>query len=860
MSGCKLVIQDEVNIKFVGLDVDVRRKLSNSMKFFMPYARHTPQYKLGRWDGTVGFFGLGGNGYLNHLDRLIPILESSGIEISEIEDQRQEIDIKFSPIQEDFWGDVTWPQGHRFAGEKIRLRDDQVEVINRFLENPQALQEVSTGAGKCQPYDSKVLTPDGWKTIGKIKIGDKVITPSGSSVEVLEIYEPGIKDIYEITFQDGRVVKCCKDHIWRVSQLGWKNSKKGIWRNLSTLELMSQIANTRRSIGVPLVTMEKDDKDIDLPIHPWLMGFLLGDGSFRNGKLCFSTKDQELVNKVQSLLHPDYKVNHIANYDYCIKFKNQDVARKRHSELIKSKKRNVKGYIFKGNKDSSNFYIKQLLNLGLMETYSDTKFVPSVYFTASKKQRIELIQGLADSDGTIDKSSIYFCSTSKQLAEDFCQLIYSVGGIAKLKENKNRSYSYNGNQISCKNSYNVSTKFKTPWDLVSLKRKKEKTNFSYQYGPTLKLNVTEIKKLDQKERVRCIMIDDPDHLYVTDNYVVTHNTITTATMSKICEKYGRTVVIVPSKDLVTQTEEDYKNCGLDYGVYYGDRKDYGKTHTICTWQSLNIIDKNFKNGESEFSLEDFLDGIVAVIVDEVHQAKADVLKTILTTNLRHCPLRWGLTGTIPKEDHEVMSILASLGPVVGSVTAKELQDKGILAECEVNILQLIDILDFKSYQQELKYLVTNKERVTFIANKLLEISKTGNTLILVDRIETGEFLEKLLPQSTFVSGEVKSKDRKKAYKEINTSDNSITIATYGVAAVGINIPRIFNLVLLEPGKSFVRVIQSIGRGIRKANDKDKVNIWDISSTCKYAKKHLRERKKFYEEAQYPYNIKKVDWN
>jgi superfamily II DNA or RNA helicase len=483
--GIKLIIEDEVNIKFEGLPVDVRRKLANSLKFFLPHARHTPQYKLGRWDGTVGFFGLGGNGYLNHLDVMLPIIQQEGLEIDEIEDRRLPVDLKFDPIQEDFWGDTVWPEGHRFAGQPIRLRDDQVEVVNRFLDNPQALQEVSTGAGK---------------------------------------------------------------------------------------------------------------------------------------------------------------------------------------------------------------------------------------------------------------------------------------------------------------------------------------------------------------------------------------TITTATLSKICEPYGRTIVIVPNKSLVEQTEEDYANCKLDVGVYFGDRKDFNKTHTICTWQSLNILEKRYKEGESTFGLEEFLDGVGAVIVDEVHQAKADVLKTILTRNLNNCAIRWGLTGTIPKADHEFQSILASLGPVVGSVTAKELQDKGILAECRVNVLQLIDTQEFRDYQSELKFLTSNEARLQHIAKTIDTIKDTGNTLILVDRIASGERLAELIPEATFVSGSVKSKARKAEYKDINEGHGKVLIATYGVAAVGINIPRIFNLVLIEPGKSFVRVIQSIGRGIRKANDKDHVQIWDVTSTCKYAKRHLRERKKFYDDAQYPYVVNKIDWN
>ena len=125
-------------------------------------------------------------------------------------------------------------------------------------------------------------------------------------------------------------------------------------------------------------------------------------------------------------------------------------------------------------------------------------------------------------------------------------------------------------------------------------------------------------------------------------------TITTATLSHIAEQHGRSIVIVPNKSLVTQTEEDYINCGLDVGVYFGDRKELGKTHTICTWQSLNILDKKFKDGEAVLSLAEFPDGVSCIIIDEVHQAKAEVLKNLLTRNLRNASIRWGLTGTIPK--------------------------------------------------------------------------------------------------------------------------------------------------------------------------------------------------------------------
>ena len=337
-------------------------------------------------------------------------------------------------------------------------------------------------------------------------------------------------------------------------------------------------------------------------------------------------------------------------------------------------------------------------------------------------------------------------------------------------------------------------------------------------------------------------------------------TITTATLSQLCEQYGRTITIVPNKSLVEQTEEDFISVGLDVGVYYGDRKDLNKIHTICTWQSLNILEKKSKNHEHDIlTLAEFLDGVRTVIVDEVHMAKAEVLKNLLTKNLSNACIRWGLTGTVPKEAFESESIFASIGPVVGGIKAHELQEKGVLSNCHVNVVQMIDLPEFRDYQSELKYLVTDDDRMVYISNLIKQISNSGNTLVLVNRIDSGKFLINELPDAVFVSGEVKTKDRKDEYDEIKTSTNKIIVATYGVAAVGINIPRIFNLVLLEPGKSFVRVIQSIGRGIRKAEDKDFVQIWDVTSTCKFAKRHLTQRKKFYKEAKYPFTLDKVDW-
>jgi superfamily II DNA or RNA helicase len=483
LSTCKLTIKDEVNIKVDGLSVETRRKIVNKLKFDLPYARHMPAYKLGRWDGTKTYFSIGGTGYLAHLDVILPIIAAEGYEI-DVEDLREHHEFKFKPVDENYWANQgkTWPKGHPAAGQPIILRDYQYDVVNKFLENPQSLQEVATGAGK---------------------------------------------------------------------------------------------------------------------------------------------------------------------------------------------------------------------------------------------------------------------------------------------------------------------------------------------------------------------------------------TITTATLSQLCEPYGRTMVIVPNKSLVVQTEEDYINLGLDVGVYFGDRKELNRTHTICTWQSLNVLDKKSFDDET-LSLAEFTEGVNAIIIDEVHQAKAEVLTKLLTQNFKNCAIRWGLTGTVPKENWEFQGILASIGPVINQVSAHDLQEKGVLSNLHINILQTTDVQVFKSFADEYSFLVTDPTRLTWVANKIKELSLTGNTLVLINRIDTGKQLIERIPEAVFVSGSMKLGDRKDEYDEIKTADGKIIVATYGVAAVGINIPRIFNLVLLEPGKSFVRVIQSIGRGIRKAEDKDFVQIWDVTSACKYSKRHLTERKKYYKDANYPFTITKVN--
>ena len=175
--SCKIILKDEVNCKIEGLDLETRKKIEKKLKFFMPYAYHVPAYKLGRWDGCISFFTIGGVTYSNLLDDILPIIIADGYEV-DVEDHRTQIKLEFDIVDETTFQHKNWPEGHAMAGEPVTLRDYQIDIVNKFLETPQCLQEIATGAGKTiitaalcrlvEPY-GRTLTIVPNKSLVKIK-------------------------------------------------------------------------------------------------------------------------------------------------------------------------------------------------------------------------------------------------------------------------------------------------------------------------------------------------------------------------------------------------------------------------------------------------------------------------------------------------------------------------------------------------------------------------------------------------------------------------------------------------------------------------------------------------------------------
>lgn len=305
------------------------------------------------------------------------------------------------------------------------------------------------------------------------------------------------------------------------------------------------------------------------------------------------------------------------------------------------------------------------------------------------------------------------------------------------------------------------------------------------------------------------------------------------------------LVIVPSADLVEQTAITFRLGLMDVGIYSGSTKDIHHGTVVATWQALQ---------NNPMLVQDF----DCVIVDEAHGATAKTIGDLINVHGKDCSYRFGFTGTLPKPKIDQMTLRGAIGEVLFSITAVELMRMGYLADLDIEPVQIIDDVeeDFPDYASEKAFLSKSPKRLDLIADIIISKAETyGNTLVLVNSIKQGQQLQKLIKDSVFLYGTTDTDVRAEWYSMFENKDDLIVIATFGIASTGISIDRIFCEILVDSGKSFIRAIQSIGRGLRKGHDKDKVHCVDIHSALKWSMKHFRERRKYYLEAGY--NISKV---
>lgn len=394
------------------------------------------------------------------------------------------------------------------GNEKLVITDEDIELINQIDNygkgNPWLLKKaerlrngeikdpfqflvlvLGRRSGKAQPLDAKILTPVGWKNMGDIKVGDMVVAQDGTSTTVTAVYPQGKKDIYEVKFNDGSGTQCCNEHLWEVqSQIDRRAKKAYSVLPLKEIAKQLRVLKNSKNYSIPLVKPVQFDNNKHKPISPYIMGILLGKGCFKDLKIKFANLDPKILDCINVELPHNYIVPKQGNY---------------YEITVKDKK-------YKDN------FIKFLKEIKLCGDNVCEKFIPEIYKFSKICDRIALLQGLMDSNGNANKNGVTeFLTKSKQLAEDLQFLVRSLGGLSIIK-------SKNGDSKK-RLSYRVFSRL--PNSIQPFRFKREQEGLSR--ASKLIRYIDSVKFIGEKE-AQCISIAHPLQLYVTDDFIVTHNT------------------------------------------------------------------------------------------------------------------------------------------------------------------------------------------------------------------------------------------------------------------------------------------------------------------------------------------------
>lgn len=457
----------------------------------------------------------------------------------------------------------------------------------------------ANGVGKAQPLYCKVKTPDGWTTIGDIKVGNVISTPAGVSANVIGVYPQGIRPVYRVTFNDGRSTEADVDHLWSVFSHRWGGQNTRGSKLLTTKELKQFVdcANEKQkawyNVYTPFIT-PTDREDYPFSVDPYLLGVILGDGSISR-TVSITSIDSHIIERCNRVLAENHNqvlrqwntsVQPNINYHVC-------------NNVVRSK---------------GNDLLEKIQELGLSGADCYSKFIPQPYLLhSSVSQRYQLLAGLLDSDGTVGKTqNISFATSSQQLAVDVQYLVRSLGGSAKLST-RYPSYTSNNNKRRGQVSYNVSIRVPYPHQALTLPRKLERLSLGRGQYSSAGLRVTSVEYIKDAP-TQCIMIDHPDHLYITDDFVVTHNT--TLINALTYAMYDKPVSDISKDKLVNNVNQKNMEVSVEFedddGVQYRivrTRKTKGGAAGNNVYLYINEEDKTLDSAANTNALIESIIGI-----------------------------------------------------------------------------------------------------------------------------------------------------------------------------------------------------------------------------------------------------------
>lgn len=518
---------------------------------------------------------------------------------------------------------------------KLPPRPFQAVGISFLHDIEQGLLADEMGLGKAQPLDAKILTPDGFILMGDIKVGDEVIGSDGKPTKVIGVFPQGEKDIYKVTFSDGSSTECCDEHLWAVNTTTRRYRKNPyLVKELKDIKDDLRLKSGNAKYFIPMVEAV-DFEYQDLPIHPYLMGYLLGNGSFRDHTTMVTIPDQETVDYIKTLLPYGTQLSQKTDIDYRIAISSDEW-----------KNNIVKGY---------------LKEMGLYGKYSDEKHIPECYKLTEIADRILLLQGLLDSDGHVRPAdnNIEFSSSSKELAEGVQFIVQSLGGTAPIRKK----------ETTHKPAYRMSIALPKHIKPFCLSRKADVYHPRAKYPPSRAMISVEYVG---KKHAQCIRVEAEDQLYVTDNFIVTHNTPQAIGAVHRLVKEGKVrkaLVICPTslKYQWGDPKEGEINKFTDYQAVVIDGLPKQRQEQYLRWITddhilFGIVNYELVRNDLELIKKLPIDVIIA---DEVHRIKNWASKTSQALKELYAPYKFGLTGTpMQNKPEELFNLFDFLNPAV----------------------------------------------------------------------------------------------------------------------------------------------------------------------------------------------------
>lgn len=403
---------------------------------------------------------------------------------------------------------VAWAQERAH----IEFSQLQTEGLKRALGSKVSVLTGGPGTGKAQPLNAGVLTPAGFRRIGELQVGDPVISPDGRIVRVAGVYPQGRKPVFRMQFVDGRSCECCGDHLWKVwtrtsvwSPARKKKIRSRGWRVVPLSYIQQRLEKDRAEserMAVPLLTPAIALPDATVPCDPYVLGALIGDGNLRDSVILTNT-DRELLDRVAARVEP-----------LGIRLK----------RVTARGEPTISWRLIGEGRGRANPLRTAMMGFGL-NVNSELKFIPAIYFNGSHGQRLELLRGLLDTDGTVDRLGVVsFTTTSSRLASDLQRLAWSLGCIATIGATRRPFFTHRGERRQGRDAYTIFLQHPEPATLFTLSRKVRRTERPRaRKRLSRRLRIEAITPVAETECV-CIAVDSEDGLYVTDDYIVTHNT------------------------------------------------------------------------------------------------------------------------------------------------------------------------------------------------------------------------------------------------------------------------------------------------------------------------------------------------